>query len=213
MKIKYFVKCFTTTTSAISGKKNQLYMWLSNVSPGRRKDDYTNFLVLSNYPKKIDFFDDKNPKELYMGPRHSAVVTENGDMYTFGTGNWGVLGHGNENSVPHTQPKLVEYFSKNNIKIKKVCMGDFHTIALAEDGSVYTWGFGGKKGLLNMFFSEAGALGHGDKQDTFFPRKIKFFESHGIKVKDITSGIRHCVALSGIHRKLYIIFLYLFRKW
>jgi hypothetical protein len=56
MKIKYFVKCFTTTTSAISGKKNQLYMWLSNVSPGRRKDDYKNFLVLSNYPKKIDFF-------------------------------------------------------------------------------------------------------------------------------------------------------------
>ena len=133
-------------------KNNQLYIWLSNVSPGRRTDDYKNKLILSNYPKKLDFFDDKNPKHIYMGPRHSGVVTENGELYTFGTGNWGVLGHGNEDNVNFNQPKLVEYFTKNNIKIKQVCMGDFHTMALSEDGSVYTWGYGGKKGFLNLFF-------------------------------------------------------------
>ena len=150
----------TTFTSELNSensttrvKKNQLYIWLSNVSPGRRKDDYKNLLILSNVPKKIDFFDDKNPVELFMGPRHSGVVTENGDLYTFGTGNWGVLGHGNERNIDHSQPKLVEYFYKNNLRVKKVCMGDFHTMALTEDGGVYTWGFGGKKGFLNLLFT------------------------------------------------------------
>jgi hypothetical protein len=144
---------FQKSFFSIQTKKNELYIWLSNVSPGKRKDDYTNFLTLSNYPKKLDFFDDKNPVELYTGPRHSAVITEDGKMYTFGTGNWGVLGHGDENSVTHSQPKLVEYFSKNNIKIKKAAMGDFHTLALTEDGSVYSWGYGGKKGFMNLMFT------------------------------------------------------------
>jgi hypothetical protein len=139
---------FSTSTN-----KTELYIWLSNVSPGRRTDDYKNKLILSNYPKKLDFFDDKNPKYIYMGPRHSGVVTEKGELYTFGTGNWGVLGHGNEDNVNFNQPKLVEYFAKNNIKIRKVCMGDFHTLALSEDGNVYSWGYGGKKGFMNLLFT------------------------------------------------------------
>ncbi len=143
---------YFTEKTQTNPNSNQLYLWLSNVSPGKRKDDYTNFFTLSNYPRKLDFFNDKNPIDVYMGPRHSAVVTENGDMYTFGSGNWGVLGHGNEDNVPHSAPKKVEYFAKNNIKIKKASMGDFHTLALTQDGSVYSWGYGGKKGFLNMFF-------------------------------------------------------------
>jgi len=129
-----------------------IYVWLSNVSPGRRTDDYKNKLIVSNHPKKLKFFDGKNPKSVYMGPRHSGVITENGELYTFGTGNWGVLGHGDETSVKIQEPKLVEYFKNKNIKIKKVCMGDFHTLALTEQGDVYTWGFGGKPGFLNLLF-------------------------------------------------------------
>jgi alpha-tubulin suppressor-like RCC1 family protein len=154
-KLLYFKsisKAFTTTNT-LAGKKTELYIWLSNVSPGRRTDDYKNKLILANFPRKLDFFDDKNPKNIYMGPRHSGVVTENGELYTFGSGNWGVLGHGTEESINFHEPKKVEFFTKNNIKVKKVCMGDFHTMVLAEDGSVYTWGFGGKKGFLNLFFS------------------------------------------------------------
>lgn len=45
-------------------------------------------------------------KKLFVGLRHSAIISSNyfiiillidvGDLYTFGSGNWGVLGHGNE---------------------------------------------------------------------------------------------------------------------
>lgn len=189
-----FGKYFST-----SEVKNQLYLWMSNVSPGKRPDDYLNRMTLSNIPRKLDFFDDKNPKSIYMGPRHSGVITEDGNLYTFGSGNWGILGHGNEQKVPFHQPKLVEFFSKNNIKLRKVCMGDFHTVALTEDGQIYTWGYGGKTGFMNLLFSESGALGHGDKVDVFVPKKVKFFEKNNLKIKNIACGKRHSVALTGIN--------------
>lgn len=71
-------------------------------------------------------------------------------MFTFGTGNQGVLGHGNEDEIAYPQAKRVEYFAQNNIKIKKACLGDFHNLALTEEGDVYTWGFGGKKGFMGL---------------------------------------------------------------
>jgi alpha-tubulin suppressor-like RCC1 family protein len=39
-------------------------------------------------------------------------------------------------------PKKVEYFEKHGIKIKKICAGMYHTIAIANDDRVYTWGRG-----------------------------------------------------------------------
>ena len=149
---KPFCDSVKQTENVNPEQKTSLYVWTSNVSPGRRTDDYKNRYKLKLSPENIKFFNDKNPTFVYMGPRHSGVVTENGDLYTFGSGNWGVLGHGDETSVNAYDPKRVEYFKNNNIKIKKVCMGDYHTVALADNGDVYTWGYGGRKGFINLFF-------------------------------------------------------------
>ena len=61
-------------------------------------------------PKRVDEFDGLNVSRLFVGLRHSAVVTHDGDLYMFGSGNWGVLGNGNENDVTFSKPLLVEYF-------------------------------------------------------------------------------------------------------
>lgn len=173
-----------------------LYLWLSSVSPGMRSDDYKNRLAMQTIPQKIDFFEDKNPKYVYMGPRHSSVIVENGDLYTFGSGNWGVLGHGDETSYNFHQPKKVEYFTKLSIKVKKICLGDFHSLVLTEDGNVYSWGYGGRKGFLGFFGRDPGALGHGDWKHYFYPKKIDFFSRNKLKIKDISCGIRHSVCLT-----------------
>lgn len=55
-------------------------------------------------------------------------------MYTFGSGNWGSLGHGNEKDVRFDSPKRVEYFHKKGEKIKEVSLGEYHTLALTENG-------------------------------------------------------------------------------
>jgi len=34
-----------------------------------------------------------------MGMRHSAVISDDGRLYMFGNGNWGILGQGDEKNV------------------------------------------------------------------------------------------------------------------
>lgn len=103
-----------------------------------------------------------------------------------------MLGHGNEDTVNFKRPKLVEGLSKHNVV--DVALGEWHSIALTDDGNVWTWGYGGKKGYFNwMITQEIGALGHGDVEPTFVPRKVNFFEENGLKVEKIAAGNYHCV--------------------
>ena len=71
----------------------------------------------------------------------------------FGNGNWGVLGQGNENNVKHDSPVLVSRFESMGLKVVDVALGQSHTIALTEDGNVWTWGYAGKKGFFNWMYS------------------------------------------------------------
>jgi hypothetical protein len=150
-------RTFSTTPSSINGInqshdniKTSLYMWMSSVIPGRKKEDYSNRFSFSRNPIKLEFFEGKNPTQVFSGPRHHGVITEDGNLYTFGDGYRGVLGHGNDMSIPFNRPKLVSYFAENKIKVKKILFGDSHSMALSEDGDLYTWGYGGK---LRAFFS------------------------------------------------------------
>ena len=40
-----------------------------------------------------------------------------------------------------------------NHKVVDVAMGEYHTLAMTEDGSVYTWGYGGKAGYFNWMYA------------------------------------------------------------
>lgn len=57
------------------------------------------------------------------------IYIDDGQLYTFGSGKFGALGH-NDGEKNHTTPKLVEFFSKNKLKVKQVALGENHTIAL-----------------------------------------------------------------------------------
>jgi alpha-tubulin suppressor-like RCC1 family protein len=63
----------------------------------------------------------------------------------FGTNLYGNLGIGDNKDYSHFEPQLVNYFNDKEIKIKKICCSERNTIALSEDGDVYTWGYGGRK--------------------------------------------------------------------
>ncbi|KAL9455051.1 hypothetical protein AB3S75_010454 [Citrus x aurantiifolia] len=100
------------------------------------------------------------------GPWHTAVVTSAGQLFTFGDGTFGVLGHGDRKSV--SIPREVE--SLKGLRTVRAACGVWHTAAVVEvmvgnssssncsSGKLFTWGDGDK-----------GRLGHGDKEAKLVP--------------------------------------------
>lgn len=83
------------------------------------------------------------------GSYHTAAVTSNGDLYTWGGGMYGKLGHGNEAGC--STPKRVE--GLRNISVSKIACGSRHTAVVTSLGQFYTWGD-----------KENGVAGHGDTE-------------------------------------------------
>ncbi|XP_037758264.1 X-linked retinitis pigmentosa GTPase regulator isoform X5 [Chelonia mydas] len=79
------------------------------------------------------------------GGGHTVALTET-DVYTFGLGQYGQLGHGTfifETSAP----KAVEHLKRH--KIRNIACGENHTAVIADNGLMFTFGDGrhGKLGL------------------------------------------------------------------
>lgn len=110
---------------------------------------------------------------------HTAVVTDQQELYTWGEGKFGRLGHNSERNA-HT-PQLVE--SMKGKRPKQVACGGFHSAVITEDGHLYTFGGG-----------EHGQLGHGDRTNKLKPTFVQALE--GKSVIQITCGWSHSVALT-----------------
>ncbi|GLU16563.1 hypothetical protein SLE2022_329910 [Rubroshorea leprosula] len=99
------------------------------------------------------------------GPWHTALITSTGQLFTFGDGTFGVLGHGDRENVPY--PREVE--SLSGLRTIAVACGVWHTAAVVDvivtqssasisSGKLFTWGDGDKN-----------RLGHGDKEPQLKP--------------------------------------------
>mmetsp|Transcript_1612 Transcript_1612/g.5031 ORF Transcript_1612/g.5031 Transcript_1612/m.5031 type:complete len:454 (-) Transcript_1612:444-1805(-) len=74
--------------------------------------------------------------DLDCGGKHNLAVCAEGHIYSWGRGEFGRLGHGDQRHkvYPHLVMALAD------VKIKQVACGGYHSLALAEDGTVYSWG-------------------------------------------------------------------------
>ncbi|KAK6115060.1 hypothetical protein DH2020_007329 [Rehmannia glutinosa] len=99
------------------------------------------------------------------GPWHTALITSTGQLFTFGDGTFGVLGHGNRENVSY--PREVD--SLSGLRTIAVACGVWHTAAVVEvivtqssasvsSGKLFTWGDGDKN-----------RLGQGDKEPRLKP--------------------------------------------
>ena len=113
------------------------------------------------------------------GDAHTACIDEDGDLYTWGKGKYGRLGHGNERNL--SSPKLVEVMVGK--KCSSVACGGHHTLIIAEKGKVYSCGQGNN-----------GQLGHCDTENRLKPTLIKApFE--GRIIEQVACGFTHSMAL------------------
>ena len=113
------------------------------------------------------------------GGAHTAVIADDGTVYTFGLNDYGQLGHSPDHTevhqpieVPLPEPAIA------------IAAGNFHTLCVTESGLVWAWGSNaiGQCGLGN------------ELANTSEPRVVAALKNE--KVTAVAAGAEHSLALS-----------------
>ncbi len=140
------ISCGQYHSMALSDK-GCVYSWGNNKCG---QLGFTN-IVVSNTPKLIELFDETNGKhffeEISCGQNYSLLLSREGDIYGFGSNNFGQLGNNNmENHFTPTKIMIQKIFTE--IASHKDC--DI-SAALSIDGVFYIWGdCGNEKSNLSI---------------------------------------------------------------
>ena len=114
------------------------------------------------------------------GGQHAAVLTAAGEVYTWGRGGFGRLGHGDAHSLK--APRLVRG-ALVGVVCAQVACGFAYTAAVSAQGALYTWGAG-----------ENGRLGLGDVDDRHEPSRVDALWPHR-PLRRVNAGSVHTCAL------------------
>lgn len=110
-------------------------------------------------PKLIEALSGVSITDIACGSAHSAAITSSGNLFTWGKGRYGRLGHGD--SEDQLKPKLVEALIGYRVIDVACGSGDAQTLCITDDDSVWSFGDGdyGKYcnsiyGFFYNYFSE-----------------------------------------------------------
>lgn len=86
-------------------------------------------------PKVVEFLKNIGPVvQIAAGPSYVLAVTQDGSVYSFGSGSNFCLGHGEQQD--ELQPRVIQAFKRKGIHILRVSAGDEHAVALDSNGRV-----------------------------------------------------------------------------
>ena len=93
-------------------------------------------------PQPLRPFSPSNPAvRISCGGDFAAIVDAEGQLWTFGSGFFGQLGHSSKLGEAFlSQPKIVEALKAEGVRVKDVACGFNHLLILAEGGRVYVCG-------------------------------------------------------------------------
>ncbi|KAL9674843.1 hypothetical protein QQ045_003042 [Rhodiola kirilowii] len=117
------------------------------------------------------------------GDRYAALVTKQGEIFSWGEESGGRLGHGVDSDI--LQPKLIDSLNKTNIEV--VACGEYHTCAVSLSGDLYSWG----DGTYNY-----GLLGHGNQVSQWVPKRVTG-PLDGVHVSYISCGPWHTAVVTS----------------
>ncbi|PON41537.1 Regulator of chromosome condensation (RCC1) family protein [Parasponia andersonii] len=151
---------------------------------------------VSSVPTKADVLTPKSLEsnvvldvhQISCGVRHVALVTKQGEVFTWGEESGGRLGHGIDKDF--SRPRLVEFLAINNIEL--VACGEYHSCAVSTTGDLFTWGDGAHN---------AGLLGHGTDVSHWIPKRVNG-PLEGLQVLSVACGTWHS-ALATSNGKLF----------
>ncbi|KAL0391973.1 UNVERIFIED_CONTAM: PH, RCC1 and FYVE domains-containing protein 1 [Sesamum radiatum] len=161
-------------------------IWSDGVTDGTGKPIPIKSDVFS--PKLLESNVVLDVHQIACGVRHIALVTRQGDVFTWGEESGGRLGHGVEKDF--SCPRLVETFAVTSVDF--VACGEFHTCAVSASGDLYTWGDG---------THNAGLLGHGNNVSHWIPKRV-CGSLEGLHVLSVACGTWH-TALTTSNGQLF----------
>ncbi|XP_058179086.1 PH, RCC1 and FYVE domains-containing protein 1 isoform X2 [Rhododendron vialii] len=161
--------------AALVTKQGEIFSW-GEESGGRLGHGVDSDVL---HPKLIDALTHTNIELVACGEYHTCAVTLAGDLYTWGDGHFGILGHGNE--VSHWVPKRVNG-PLEGIHVSSISCGPWHTAVVTSSGQLFTFGDG-----------TFGVLGHGDKKSVSKPREVESLR--GLRTVRAACGVWHTAAV------------------
>ncbi|XP_069018594.1 RCC1 domain-containing protein 1-like [Embiotoca jacksoni] len=87
------------------------------------------FISIQAFPALLDVTPSCEIQTVSCGSRHTAAVTTTGDLYTWGWGEYGQLGH--ETLMSSDEPQRVEFFKAEQMRVVDVVCGTWNTFAAA----------------------------------------------------------------------------------
>ncbi|KAJ0702589.1 putative chromatin regulator PHD family [Helianthus annuus] len=157
--------------AALVTKQGEIFSW-GEESGGRLGHGVDSDV---SHPKLIDSLSNANIELVACGEYHTCAVTLSGELYTWGDGHFGILGHGNE--VSHWVPKRVNG-PLEGIHVSFISCGPFHTAVVTSAGQLFTFGDG-----------TFGVLGHGDRKSVSKPREVESLK--GLRTVRVACGVWH----------------------
>lgn len=131
-------------------------------------------------PTQLSTLDDHEITSVTCGADHTTAFSESRmQVYSWGWGDFGRLGHGNSSDLFTPQPiKALQ-----GLRIRQIACGDSHCLAVTMEGVVQSWGR-----------NQNGQLGLGTTEDALVPQRIDAFQ--GISVKMVAAGAEHTAAVT-----------------
>ncbi|CAN6249876.1 unnamed protein product [Urochloa humidicola] len=143
--------------------------------------------IAKSLPRLVDSTNMLDVQTIACGEAHVAIITKQGEVYSWGNESSGKIGH--QVNIKVSRPKLVE--SLSSLHVKAVAYGSKHTCAVTVSGELFEWGEGAHMHLLNHCYA----------RNQWFPQKM-FGPPDGISVAKIACGPWH-TAITTSSGQLY----------
>ncbi|CAK6973243.1 uncharacterized protein LOC128359488 [Scomber scombrus] len=116
-------------------------------------------------PNPVHSLDMKKTIHISCGKDHTAILTKDGVVFTFGSGQYGQLGHNSFSD--ELRPRIVAELW--GAKVIKIACGRHHTLVMTDSKRVYSFGCG-----------EQGQLGHGEESHPSVPLPVQLPQGNTI---------------------------------
>uniref|UniRef100_A0A182JTG2 HECT domain-containing protein n=1 Tax=Anopheles christyi TaxID=43041 RepID=A0A182JTG2_9DIPT len=157
------ISCGTAHSLALTNW-GQVFSWGSN-AVGQLGHDTENGRQTT--PRMIKAIGAKHVVQIASGQYHCMALTNNGELYAWGSNSYGQLGIGTT-SEKVSMPTLIQ--SLTGVPIAFIACGGNHSFAVSKSGAIFGWG-------KNTF----GQLGLNDQNSRCYPTQLRTLRSLGVR--------------------------------